>query len=224
MATKKKWELEEEEELEAHKASRPTYASRNQGAMDALAEQVLQRKEFSYDPKGDPMYRQMVDQYLGQGKLAMQDTLARGQTMTGGYGNSYAQSAAQQTYQGYLQQAADRAPEYYRMAREDYDRQGQALLDRYGLLVDQEEADYGRYLDSVEGYYRELDRLQAEYDRERDFRYQLERDQAEDRKWLADYAEKLRQNNLKKNIRKLTPEQARLEQAQWWDWWAGSRI
>ena len=221
MATKKKWELEEEEAaLRAQEAVKPgAYQSKHQAAMDQLASQVLNRKEFSYDPREDGLYQQAVNRYVRQGRAAMEDTIGKAQAMTGGYGNSYAQTAAQQAYQGYLQQAAELAPEYYQLARDAYDRQGQELMDRYALVKDQETQDYGRYQDAVTAWYREMDRLQGNYDRDRQFQYQQTRDEAADRQWLADYAEKLRQNNLKKNIRKLDPDQAKTEQEAWWAWW-----
>ena len=219
---KKKWELEEEEEaLGEVKVSRPSYVSRNQGALDALASQVLNRKEFSYDPKTDPLYKGVVDQYVRQGRAAMEDTLGRAQAMTGGYGNSYAQTASQQAYQGYLQQAADRMPEFYTLARDTYDREGQTLLDRYNLVRGQEEQDYGRYQDALADYYARLDRAQSAYDQEREFQYRQGRDDIQDQQWLAEYLQKLRQYNARKNVKPISVGKAQAQQEAWWEWWNG---
>ena len=217
MAKKKTWELEEEEEaLAAEKASRPAYVSAHQGALDSLASQVLNRKEFSYDPKTDPLYKSVVDQYVRQGRMAMEDTYGRAQTMTGGYGNSYAQTASQQTYQNYLQQAADRAPEYYRLARDAYDREGQALLERYDLVRGLEEQDYGRYQDALADYYARLDRAQSAYDQEREFQYRQGRDDVQDQQWLEEYLHKLRQYNARKNVQPVSIHKTRADlEARW---------
>ena len=61
----------------------------------------MNRKEFSYDLNGDMLYQQMKDQYQVLGKTAMQDTMGEAAALTGGYGNTYAQSVGQQTYDEY---------------------------------------------------------------------------------------------------------------------------
>ena len=107
--------------------------------------------------------------------------------MTGGYGNSYAQTVGQQTYQGYMQQLNDKVPELYQLAADQYAREGEDMLNQYSLLVNQDEQAYGRYRDSVDDYYTELDRLtedaryksEDEYGKyidDRNYKYQLDRD------------------------------------------------
>ena len=117
------------------------------------------------------MYQQMVDRYLQQGQQAMMDTMGQAAALTGGYGNSYAQTAGQQTYQGYLQGANDMLPQFYQMALDRYNSEGDALIQPYGLLSDQEDTAYGRYVDQMNQYFTELDRLQNAYDNERSFDY-----------------------------------------------------
>ena len=62
---------------------------------------ILNREKFSYDLNGDALYQQYKDQYTTQGQMAMMDTMGQAAALTGGYGNSYAQSVGQQAYQGY---------------------------------------------------------------------------------------------------------------------------
>jgi hypothetical protein len=100
----------------------------------------------------------------------MMDTMGQAQAMTGGYGNSYAQTVGQQTYQGYLQQLNDKVPELYQLALDQYSREGDDLYNQYGLYADREDQDYGRYRDQMGDYYTELDRLTE------DARYQGEQD------------------------------------------------
>lgn len=182
--------------LQQQMQSKPgAYQSQYQSQLEALTGQILRRDPFSYDVNADALYQQMVKQYADQGRMAMEDTMGQAQAMTGGYANSYAQQAGQQAYQGYLRQAAEMLPEYYQLARDQYNQEGQELYNQYGLLLGQEDTDYGRYMDAVNNYYAELDRLQGVYDQERAFQYQQGRDQIADQQWAAQMAEEQRQFN-----------------------------
>ena len=134
-----------------------------QGTWDAqLREQInqyLSRDKFSYDLNADALYQQYADQYRLQGNLGMMDTMGQAAAMTGGYGNSYAQSVGQQTYQGYLQQLNDRVPELYQMALNQYNAEGDAMLNNASLLAQMDDQEYGRYRDAVSDYYTDLNYL-----------------------------------------------------------------
>lgn len=157
--------------LQQQLAQKPgAYQSAWQTQLDDTLQKILNREKFSYDLNGDALYQQYKDQYITQGQQAMMDTMGQAQAMTGGYGNSYAQTAGQQTYQGYLQQLNDRVPELYQLALDQYNQEGQDLYNQYGLYADREALDYGRYRDSMSDYYTELDRLTE------DARYQGEQD------------------------------------------------
>ena len=157
--------------LQQQLANKPgAYQSQWQTALDETMNKILNREKFSYDLNGDALYQQYKDQYVMQGKQAMMDTMGQAAAMTGGYGNSYAQTAGQQTYQGYLQQLNDRVPELYQLALDQYNREGDNLYNQYGMYADRENQDYGRYRDTVSDFYTETDRLTE------DARYQGEQD------------------------------------------------
>lgn len=182
------------EQLQQHTRNRPgPYESPWKASRDQAAEQLLNRESFSYDANEDALYQQLLQNYTRQGQLAMLDTMGHAQAMTGGYGNSYAQNVGQQVYQGYLREAAEQLPEYYALAREAYDREGDALRDRYSLLEEQEAGDYSRYQDALAEYYDRLDQLQNRYDQARDFEYQQSRDEIADQQWQKEYDEGVRQ-------------------------------
>ena len=157
------------------------YESQWQATLDETLNKILNREKFSYDLNGDALYQQYKDQYMLQGQQAMMDTMGQVQAMTGGYGNSYAQTVGQQTYQGYLQQLNDKVPELYQLALNQYNREGEELYKQYGLYADRENQDYNRYRDTVSDYYTELDRLteDARYKDQTDYnRYQDAYDRA----------------------------------------------
>ena len=105
-----------------------------QGDYDSLIDSILNRKAFSYDLNGDALYQQYKDNYITQGKQAMMDAAGQAAAMTGGYGNSYAQTVGQQTYQGYLQGLNDKIPELYQLALNRYNSEGDRLATNYGIL------------------------------------------------------------------------------------------
>jgi peptidoglycan hydrolase-like protein with peptidoglycan-binding domain len=204
--------------LQQQMAQKPgAYQSTWEGQLNDTIAQILNREKFSYDLNVDALYQQYKDQYTTQGKLAMMDTMGQAAAMTGGYGNSYAQSVGQQAYQGYLQQLNDVVPELYGMALDQYSREGQQLYDQAALMAQQEDQDYVRYRDQLSDYYTELDRLteDARYQSETDYGrwyddrnfsygqfaddraygYQQERDRVADEQWQKQYDEQVRQYN-----------------------------
>ena len=191
--------------LNDYMAQKPgEYQSTWQGQMDELMNQILNRKPFEYDVNSDALYQQYKDQYMLQGQQAMMDTMGQAAALTGGYGNSYAQTAGQQIYQGYLQQLNDKIPDLYQLALNKYQLEGNALADQYAMLGAREDQDYGRYRDSVSDYYTELQRLYSQYNTEREYdygmyiddrnyQYQQDRDAVADQQWQTQYDEAVRQ-------------------------------
>lgn len=163
---------ENKQALQNQQANKPAaYQPQYQQNMDDLMGQIQNRPKFQYDVNADALYQQVAQNYIQQGRNAMMDTMGQAAALTGGYGNSYAQMAGQQTYQGYLQGLTDLVPQYYQMALDRYQMEGDDLLDRYALYAQQEESDYARYQDNLDRYYADLDRAQNAYDNERDYDY-----------------------------------------------------
>ena len=202
--------------LQEHLANKPgEYTSPWQTQLNDVLQQILNREKFSYDLNGDMLYQQYKDQYTTQGKLAMMDTMGQAAAMTGGYGNSYAQTAGQQAYQGYLQQLNDKIPELYQLALNQYNAEGDEMYNQAALMAQQEQQDYGRYRDQVGDYYTNLDYLagDARYQEEtdygkwtdgrdfaygqfvdgRNYDYQVGRDAVADAQWQAEFDEAKRQ-------------------------------
>lgn len=179
--------------LQAQIAAKPgAYKSPWQTQLSETMQKILNRDPFSYDLNGDALYQQYKDRYIQQGKMAMQDTMGKAAAMTGGYGNSYAQSVGQQAYQASLGQLNDVIPELYQMAYDQYNQQGQDLYNQYAMLGAEEDRSYGRHRDEVGDWQTERDYLAGRFDSERDYdygRYDSERDlaysQYEDDRTLA---------------------------------------
>lgn len=105
--------------------------------MEEVFAKLQSREPFSYDFRTDKLYEQYRDHYSKQGKLASEDAEGQAAALTGGYGNSYARTLAQQAYSQELDKLDSIVPELYDMAKEEYDAQGDALLDQYDRLAAQ---------------------------------------------------------------------------------------
>ena len=114
-----------------------------------LTERLEGRPAFSYDPEEDPLYRGAKNQYLREGRRAMEDSLGRAAALTGGYASTYAQAAGQQAYDRQLTALADLLPELYDRARKGYDSETKALLDQIEAAAGLYDRDYRTYLDRV---------------------------------------------------------------------------
>lgn len=110
-----------------------------------LLNQYTSREPFTYDVTGDGLYQQYANQYQRLGNQAMQDTLGQAAGLTGGYNSSYAQSAGQQAYQGYLDKLNDIVPELYGQAYSRYAAEGDRIANAAQLAAQgygQEQTDY----------------------------------------------------------------------------------
>lgn len=151
--------------LNQHQTNKPgDYTPVWQDEADAYLNQYQNRDPFSYDFNSDALYQQYKDNYIQQGQMAMMDTMGQAAAMTGGYGNSYAQTAGQQAYNLYLNQLNDVMPELYQMAHDRYTQEGQNMLDMYDLYMNKENYEYGKYQDLLNNWYQEDSRLQSNYD------------------------------------------------------------
>lgn len=141
---------------------------------------IANREDFSLDLNNDALYEQMRRDYINQGRMAMEDTMGQAAALTGGYGNSYAQTAGQQVYNQHLGALNDAIPELYQMGLDRYNAEGDRLLDLYSLYKSEErQAIEDQRYDEEMAYMRERD---AEDDRryEEEIAYRDRRDDVDD--------------------------------------------
>jgi hypothetical protein len=145
------WEI-----LQKNQATRPgAYTPMWQDEADAYLSQYQNRDPFSYDFNSDALYNQYKDMYIQQGQMAMMDTMGQAAAMTGGYGNSYAQTVGQQAYNQQLSQLNNIMPELYGMAYDRYNQEGQEMLNMYDLYMNRENQERANYQTELENWYRE---------------------------------------------------------------------
>ena len=130
-------------------SGKPSYESSYTGQIADLYEQIMNRPKFSYDPNQDPLYNAYKDQYMRNGQLAMRDVMGTAAGLTGGYGNSWADSAGFQAYQAYLQGMNDALPQLEERAYERYQDEEEEMLQRLALAQGLEESDYSKYQNAL---------------------------------------------------------------------------
>lgn len=158
----------------------PTYVNQYKDIMDQAVGAVLGREKFAYDPATDPAYQQYADAYTRMGKRAMDDTLGKVAARTGGLASSYAATAAQQTYDGYMAQLADKVPELRQLAYQMYQDEGNEQRKNLQMLQNLEQIAYGRHMDGLNQYNADRNFERGVFESDRDYNYGVQRDQIAD--------------------------------------------
>ena len=206
-------EIDQREEIE--KPTMPSwsapapYQSNYQSQIDSLLDSILNREDFTYDMNADPLYQQYKDQYIAGGRAAMMDTMGQAAALTGGYGNSYANTAGNIAYQNYLTGLNDRALDLYSAAYGRYVDEGDRMMNNLGALMSADDVAYGRYMDSYNQYLAERDFQYQQYldalaqqNWEAQFEYQQQQDQQAQENWQMEYdytTRKWKKKNKNKN-------------------------
>lgn len=139
-----------------------------QNQLDEAKSDYANYHDFDFDVNKDAFYKDAVEQYKKLGKLAMDDTIGKASAMTGGYGNSYAQSVGQQAYQGQLDNLNDVALDLYDRALERYKMGKSDLYDQITMLEDERVNEYNEKLTNREHYlenlYNDMEIAKGEYE------------------------------------------------------------
>lgn len=125
--------------------------------LDALIGDYQNRDKFNYDPNADMLYQNYLSAMQNNGLQAMKDTMGQAASLTGGYGSTYATAAANGAYNSYLQQANDNLPQFYNMAADAYNMEGQEMLNNINLLQNLDANEYNRALQNYEMALRNAD-------------------------------------------------------------------
>ena len=161
-----------QQNLQNVQAQKPqNYASKYSGALDNILAQIQNPQEFKYEFNADNLFKNYADLYTQKGKQAALDTMGQAAGLTGGYGNSYATNAANQAYQQYLLSLYDKGIDLYDRARQRYQDDLANNYNIYNTLYNADQADYGKYRDTVADWQAERDYYSNAYNNERNFDY-----------------------------------------------------
>lgn len=153
------------QELAQHQAAKPeSYQSAYGAEIDRVLRQITQRPGFTYDLAADPLYRQYQQSYSALGRQAAANAAANASALTGGYGNSYAATAAAQAGDAYLAKLGDVLPDLYAAAMERYRLESDTLAGRLGALQSADKTAYGRWADAYDNWFDTLGYLSGAAD------------------------------------------------------------
>lgn len=162
---------------------KPQYASPYGAQIDAMLSQLEAGGSFEYDYKKDPDYEAYRQIYTDAGRRAMEDTVGTMAASTGGIASSYAGSAGQQAYNGYMAQLAGVIPELSANAYSRWANERQDKYSRLSTLMNLENTEYNKYLTELSQYNADREYEYNQYLNERNYLYQLERDAIEDQRY-----------------------------------------
>lgn len=174
------------------------------GQISAKLDALLNRTPFSYDAASDPLYQQYRKQYTREADRSAEDVLGKAAVMTGGMPSTAAVAASQQASDYQMSQMTDKIPELQQLAYSMY--QDGLNADRADLntLIGLEDNNYNRWL-TDRNYLYQLARDQVgdqqtadalAYQKQQDklnYNYQKERDAIEDARYNAEWQYKLQQ-------------------------------
>lgn len=174
------------------------------GQISAKLDALLNRTPFSYDAASDPLYQQYRKQYTREADRSAEDVLGKTAVMTGGMPSTAAVAASQQASDYQMSQMTDKIPELQQLAYSMY--QDGLNADRADLntLIGLEDNNYNRWL-ADRNYLYQLARDQVgdqqtadalAYQKQQDklnYNYQKERDAIEDARYNAEWQYKLQQ-------------------------------
>lgn len=131
-------------QLEQIRSGRTSYTDQ----VESLFNKYMNREDFQYDVSEDQLFQQALASAMGSGKAAMQDTIGQASALTGGYGSTYATSAGNQAYNSFIEDAYNNLPEYYNMALQAYQMEGEEMLQQFNMAATLDSQEYGRLVDS----------------------------------------------------------------------------
>ena len=167
-----------QEAMQQQAALKPAeYKSAYDEQLQALYDKIVNREPFQYDMNGDILYQQLKDRTIQQGQMAAQDVMGQAATLTGGYGNTYAQKVGQQTYHQHLEGLNDQLPQLVQLAMNQHQMEGDQMAEHYAMLMQRENQDYARHQDAQNAWLTERDYLTGRYDSERSYDYGQWQDQ-----------------------------------------------
>lgn len=186
------------------KLGESSYNYDQSGQISAKLDALLNRTPFSYDAASDPLYQQYRKQYTREADRSAEDVLGKTAVMTGGMPSTAAVAASQQASDYQMSQMTDKIPELQQLAYSMY--QDKLSGDRADLntLIGLEDNNYNRWL-ADRNYLYQLARDQVgdqqtadalAYQKQQDkmnYDYQKERDAIEDARYDAEWQYKLQQ-------------------------------
>ncbi len=133
-------------------------------AKDMLDKIIEKSASYTYDVNADPLYNQYKDMYRKESTLAAKDIFGLASALTGGYGNSYAATAASGAAEQYMDKLSEKEAELEQNHYERHKDELENMYSAYEAYTDISEREYERERD-------EKSDLAAQKEKELQFAY-----------------------------------------------------
>lgn len=152
--------------MELQGQSNPGGGSGGAATSNQMLDLILNRKPHSYDPKTDPAAQAARKTAAMNARTATQNTLGQYAGMTGGVPSTAAVSAAAQASNQALAQGADRVAELERLSFQNYQQEGQNMMNAYAMMQQQEGDAWNRQMQEQQWQYQKEQDQKAAADAE----------------------------------------------------------
>lgn len=125
------------------------FTSKYSEQIASLLDSIYNQDSFSYNPTEDEGFQNYRDMYQNNARRAMQDTLGNAATLTGGYGSTAAQTAAQQSYDQTMSGLNSAFLDFWDRAYQKYRDNIANQYNQLNAFNTQDNIDYSRHRDDV---------------------------------------------------------------------------
>lgn len=191
--------------LEDLKGGRTSFTDKITNTLQAIED----TPDFQYDFNKDPLFQNMLNAYMRDGRVAMQDTMGQAAALTGGYGSSYSQAVGNQAYNRMVQEAYDNLPDYYNMALTKYQYD---LQNKYNLLGEYRASDATEYERKYNDWANQYTMANDQFNRE----LQKANFDEQSRQWAENLTESSRQHAQSLSAQTAMHAQSLSEQSKQW--------
>lgn len=128
------------------------YNSSYTESINKLADKYVNNK-FDYDVNSDSTYQSYSDKYKREGAKAQENAQGFYATNTGGYANSYAQTAGLRTYGEYMDELAEKIPSLRSEKLQSWQQEQENTLNQISMLQGLDDTQYQRFRDNLQDNY-----------------------------------------------------------------------
>ena len=138
------------------------YQSKYANQINTLADRYMKNR-FDWSPETSSEYQIQSDYYKREGQKAQEGVQGAYSANTGGYSNSYAQSAGQRAYGQAMDELAAKIPALRNSAYQDWNQQQEQTLSQISMLKGFDDTAYQRFRDKVSDNYDFMTYYESKY-------------------------------------------------------------
>lgn len=139
--------------------------------VNTLFNNVMNQKQFSYDPQQDMLFQAYKRQYQNQGNRAMKNQMGTAAALSGGYNSSAAQTSTQNAYQNYMNALSEKAAETYQNSLDMYRYDRQNTIDKFNTALDMNSMGNDSYFRQTDANAQKMNNAYNAFNDDRSFGY-----------------------------------------------------